>query len=192
MRAAQAISLVERRRGPYRPDLLQRRFEADRPNRKWVTDVTEFKVKGRKLYLSPVLALFNGETVAYETAERPAFELVGKMLKNALSGLGQEDRPLLKSDQGWHYRIPAWTQLLASGSLTQSMSRKGNCLDNTAMKSFIATLKSGFYHPQHFERIKRLRDGINRYARYYNHERIKVKLKGLTPVQYRTQPKLAA
>ncbi len=174
------------------PDLLQRCFNADEPNRKWVTDVTEFNVKGRKLYLSPVLDLYNGEIVAYETAERPAFELVGNMLKKALSGLGRDERPLLHSDQGWHYRIPAWRHLLASRALTQSMSRKGNCLDNAAMESFFATLKSEFFYPQHFEDIEQLRAGIDRYVHYYNHERIKLKLKGLSPVQYRTQPRIAA
>jgi len=174
------------------PNLLQRRFEAQRPNSKWVTDVTEFNVKGRKLYLSPVLDLYNGEILAYETAERPAFELVANMLKKALGRLGAQERPMLHSDQGWLYRIPAWKRLLEGHSLTQSMSRKGNCLDNAPMESFFATLKSEFFHLGKFESVEHLQKGIDRYVHYYNNERIRLKLKGLSPVQYRTQPSTAA
>lgn len=177
--------------GKVAPNVLQRQFQAAAPNQRWVTDVTEFNVRGSKLYLSPVLDLYNGEIVAYEMAERPVFTLVSNMLKKAFKRLGPGEQPLLHSDQGWHYRIPAYRHLLGARSLTQSMSRKGNCLDNAAMESFFATLKSEFFHPNRFQNLDELRKGIQGYVHYYNHERIKLKLKGLSPVQYRTQPSIA-
>lgn len=170
------------------PNLLDRQFEAARPNEKWVTDVTEFNVRGKKLYLSPVMDLYNGEIVTYEMQERPLYSLVGNMLKKALAKLRNGDKaPLMHSDQGWQYQMPAYRQQLARRGLTQSVSRKGNCLDNAAMESFFGTLKSEFFYLNKFTCIDELREGLRRYIRYYNHERIKLKLKGLSPVQYRTQ-----
>ena len=167
-------------------NVLARRFYAERPNEKWVTDVTEFNVRGEKLYLSPVMDLYNGEIVAYETSRRPVFKLVGSMLKRRWLGR-PTDRPVLHSDQGWQYQQPNYRRMLAARSVTQSMSRKGNCLDNAAMESFFGTLKAEFFHLNRFESIEQLQAGIRRYIRYYNHDRIKLKLKGLSPVQYRTQ-----
>lgn len=170
------------------PDRLQRQFHASAANQKWVTDVTEFNVAGKKLYLSPVLDLYNGEIVAFETAERPKFELVSSMLKKALAQLGPNDRPILHSDQGWQYRMPAYQRQLREREIVQSMSRKGNCLDNAAMESFFAVLKTEFFHLNRFGSVDELRRGLKRYIHYYNHDRIKLKLKGLSPVQFRTQP----
>lgn len=132
--------------GQIAPNLVNRDFGAARPNEKWVTDVTEFKVDGNKLYLSPVLDLFNGEIVAYTTARRPLFKMIGTMLKKAFSRLKQNDRPILHSDQGWQYQMDKYRHLLKERAINQSMSRKGNCLDNATMKSFFGTLKSEYFH----------------------------------------------
>ena len=169
-------------------NLLQRKFEAAGANQKWVTDVTEFNVGGEKLYLSPVMDLYNGEIVAFETAKRPAFELVGVMLRNALAKLRADERPILHSDQGWQYRMPAYQRALRDKQVVQSMSRKGNCLDNAAMESFFAVLKSEYFYLNKFSSVDELQTGLRQYIHYYNHDRIKMKLKGLSPVQYRTQP----
>ena len=174
--------------GKIAPDLLQRKFTATRPNEKWVTDVTEFKVGSEKLFLSPVLDLYNGEIVAYEMAKRPVFELVGKMLEKALLRLKKRDKPIVHSDQGWQYQMSQYRALLKKKKLTQSMSRRGNCLDNAAMESFFGTLKSEFFYLNKFASIDELQAGLTHYIHYYNHDRIKLKLKGLSPVQYRTQP----
>lgn len=174
--------------GHVAPDLIQRKFSAERANQKWVTDVTEFSVAGERLYLSPVMDLYNGEIVAFETARRPVFKLVQDMLAKAFDQLGGTERPILHSDQGWQYQMPAWRRMLQSRNITQSMSRKGNCLDNAAIESFFATLKSEFFHPNRFDSISSLRHGVEDYIHYYNNHRIKLKLKGLSPVQYRTQP----
>ncbi len=169
------------------PNVLSRQFQADRPNQKWVTDVTEFNVRGDKLYLSPVMNLYNGEIIACEMQARPHFPLVGNMLRKALAKLTNPDAPVLHSDQGWQYKMPAYRRQLASHGLTQSMSRKGNCLDNAAMERFFGTLKAEFFHLNRFESIDALQAGIRKYIHYDNHERIKLKLKGLSPVMYRTQ-----
>jgi len=169
-------------------NLLGRSFEADRPNQKWVTDVTEFNVAGEKLYLSPILDLYNGEIVAFETARRPEFAMVASMLKKALDKLKGSDRPLLHSDQGWQYQMPPYRHLLQQRLIKQSMSRKGNCLDNATMESFFGTLKSELFYMKKFKSIDQLKKELDEYIHYYNNERIKLKLKGLSPVQYRTQP----
>ncbi|TDW32700.1 putative transposase [Rhizobium azibense] len=170
------------------PDLIQRKFTAEDANQKWVTDVTEFNVAGEKLYLSPVMDLFNGEIIAFETARRPVFKLVETMLSKALDRLGGGEKPILHSDQGWHYQMTAYQRTLEKHDVIQSMSRKGNCLDNAAMESFFAVLKSELFYPTKFASIQSLQSAITDYIHYYNHDRIKMKLKGLSPVQYRTQP----
>lgn len=169
------------------PNILARQFQAERPNQKWVTDVTEFNVRGEKLYLSPVMDLFNGEIVSYTIQKRPQFSLVSDMLKKALAKLCGSDMPLLHSDQGWQYQMQAYRRQLAAHGLTQSMSRKGNCLDNAAMESFFGTLKAEFFYLTRFDNVEQLQNGIRQYIHYYNHHRIKLKLKGLSPVQYRNQ-----
>lgn len=173
--------------GRVAPNLLDRQFEAAGPGQKWVTDVTEFNINGEKLYLSPVMDLYNGEIVAYETRKRPVFSLVSAMLKKAFRRLSPKDKPMLHSDQGWQYQQPAYRHMLAEQGVTQSMSRKANCLDNAAMESFFGTLKAECFHLSPFENIEHLQAAIRQYIHYYNHERIKLKLKGLSPVQYRTQ-----
>jgi putative transposase len=174
--------------GRVAPDLLQRQFWAKRMNQKWATDVTEFNVAGEKLFLSPVMDLHNGEIIAFETARRPIFKLVKDMLDKAVSRLNDKDRPILHSDQGWQYQMPEWSRMLESRNIAASMSRKGNCFDNAAMESFFATLKSEFFYPNRFDSIDSLRQGVEDYIHYYNNDRIRMKLKGLSPVQYRTQP----
>ena len=169
------------------PHLLQRQFQADAPQQKWVTDVTEFNVRGDKLYLSPVMDLYNGEIVAYEVGDKPNFQLVLRMLKKALSKLKGQSTPLLHSDQGWQYQMPAYRRQLADKGVVQSMSRRGNCLDNAAMESFFATVKTELFYMHKFTSIEHLRGELVRYIRYYNHHRIKMKLNGLSPVQFRTQ-----
>lgn len=177
--------------GEASPNTLGRQFDAERPNQKWVTDVTEFKVAGEKLYLSPILDLYNGEIVAYQTATRPRYALVGDMLEQALEQLPADAKPMLHSDQGWHYRYPIYRERLEKAGLEQSMSRKGNCLDNATMESFFGTLKSEYYYRECFESVAQLQAGLDDYIHYYNHDRIKMKLGGMSPVAYRVQSAIA-
>ncbi len=171
--------------GQVAPNLIDRDFGATRPNEKWVTDVTEFKVDGQKLYLSSVMDLFNGEIVAYTTARRPLFKMIGTMLNRAFSRLGPDERPVLHSDQGWQYQMDKYRQRLNDRAITQSMSRKGNCLDNAAMESFFGTLKSEYFYLNKFTSLDDLEIGLRGYIRYYNQDRIRLKLNGLSPIEYR-------
>jgi transposase InsO family protein/Flp pilus assembly protein TadD len=174
--------------GRIAPNVLRRQFDADAPNQKWVTDITEFRVGDQKLYLSPVMDLYNNEIASYEMATRPVFTMVARMLKKAMKRLGPDERPVVHSDQGWHYQMRAYQALLSERNLPQSMSRKGNCHDNATMESFFGTLKSEFFYLNRFESVEALQAGIKKYIHYYNHDRIKMKLNGLSPVMYRTQP----
>jgi transposase InsO family protein len=169
------------------PNCLNRGFTASQANQKWVTDVTEFSVAGKKLYLSPVMDLYNGEIVAYEISRRPDFSLVMSMLKKAARKCSGMDGPLLHSDQGWHYRMQPYRAALARYGMKQSMSRKGNCFDNAAMESFFATLKAEYFHLSAFKDVEQLDAGLKSYIDYYNRHRIKLKLRGMSPVEYRLQ-----
>jgi putative transposase len=156
--------------GKTAPNTLKRRFNAEHPNQKWVTDVTEFNVAGEKLYLSPVLDLYNGEIIAYQTARRPEFSMVSAMLKKAIKKLKKTEAPLLHSDQGWQYQMSAYQRQLQKRGIQQSMSRKGNCLDNAAMESFFGTLKSELFHIQEFASVDNLEIALGEYIRYYNND----------------------
>lgn len=173
--------------GSLAPNVLKRQFKATSLNQKWVTDVTEFRVAGEKLYLSPIMDLFNREIIAYETSTKPV-QIVDEMLQRAVKRLRHKDKPVLHSDQGWQYQMPSYQRLLSKYGVVQSMSRKGNCLDNAAMESFFGTLKAEFFYLQRFTSIDELRNGLKGYIEYYNRDRITLKLKGLSPVEYRTQP----
>jgi putative transposase len=173
-------------------NLLQRQFVADAPNVKWVTDVTEFKCDNQKLYLSPVLDLYNGEIIAYEMNTRPKFTLVSKMIEKAFTKLAPQDKPLLHSDQGWHYRMKQYCAVLAKRGVQQSMSRKANCYDNAVMENFFGILKSEMFYKQKFANIDKLRRAIRQYIDYYNNDRIKSKLDRLSPVKYRLKHAMAA
>ena len=172
--------------GKAAPNILSRDFNALRTNEKWVTDVTEFSVQGKKLYLSPVLDLFNREIISCSLSERPVMEMVNTMLHDAFSKLGPEATPLLHSDQGWQYRMAGYQAKLKEQRMTQSMSRKGNCLDNAVMENCFGTLKSECFYLNRFSDLNELRKAIEDYIHYYNNERISLKLKGLSPVEYRT------
>lgn len=172
--------------GKIAPNILNRGFHASKPNEKWVTDITEFKLFGEKLYLSPMLDLFNGEIIAYSLESRPVYALVSTMLERAFEHLDAGDTLLIHTDQGWHYQMRQYRQALAERGITQSMSNKGNCYDNAVMENFFGILKSEFLYIQEFENIQQFQEELKKYIDYYNHNRIKAKLKGMSPVQYRT------
>lgn len=171
--------------GVVAPNLLERNFDAEAPNQKWATDVTEFKVGSEKLYLSTVKDLCTREIVAHEMSLRPTMQLVVSMLKKALATLRQGETPTMHSDQGWHYQMSEYRNLLSDHNVVQSMSRKGNCLDNASMESFFAVLKTECFHRQSFPDAKALRATIDEYIGYYNTKRISTALGGLTPLQCR-------
>lgn len=171
--------------GKIAPNILNRHFKAEAPNEKWVTDITEFKLFGEKLYLSPVLDLFNGEIITYTIGSRPTYSLVSEMLEKALERLPEEHQLLMHSDQGWHYQMKPYRDALQSRDIVQSMSRKGNCHDNSVMENFFGIMKSEFLYLKEFENVEQFKEELKKYINYYNTKRIKAKLK-MSPVQYRT------
>ena len=171
-------------------NLIQRQFEADKPMEKCYTDVTEFAIpaSAQKLYLSPVLDGFNSEIIAYNLSTSPNLEQVKTMLEQAFTEKRYENT-ILHSDQGWQYQHDSYHQFLESKGIQASMSRKGNSPDNGMMESFFGILKSEMFYgyEKSFQSLKQLEQAIVDYIDYYNNKRIKVKLKGLSPVQYRTK-----
>ena len=154
---------------------------------KWVTDVTEFALFGQKLYLSPILDLYSSDLVAYTISERPVLPMVTSMVEKAIAVLPPGAEPILHSDQGWHYQNKRYQRLLADNHIRQSMSRKGNCLDNAVMENFFGLLKSELLYLQSFNSIEHFKTELSDYLHYYNFCRIKTKLKGLTPAVHRLQ-----
>jgi putative transposase len=173
--------------GRVAPNRLNRHFKAVKPNTKWATDITQFEVKGQKLYLSPILDLYNSEIVSYSLSKTPDFQLVMDMLRQAFQKIPDRGPLMLHSDQGWHYRMKGYQRTLKQNGITQSMSRKGNCYDNCVIENFFGLLKTEFFHNQSFTSVEHFQKELDQYIDYYNNSRIKVKLKGLSPVQFRTQ-----
>lgn len=129
--------------------------------------------------------LYNGEIIAYNLSARSLPTIVHTMLTDALKRLAKDEHPMLHSDQGWQYQMSRWQRWLKDSGIVQSMSRRGNCLDNAAIESFFGTLKAECYYLNEYESVEHLRQDIVKYIDYYNHMRIKEKLGGLSPVQYR-------
>ena len=171
-------------------NLIQRQFEASKPMEKCYTDVTEFTIpaSSQKLYLSPVLDGFNSEIVAYNLSTSPNLEQVKAMLDQAF-GEEHYENTILHSDQGWQYQHDFYHRFLEGKEIQPSMSRKGNSPDNGMMESFFGILKSEMFYgyEKTFKSLNQLEQAIVDYIDYYNNKRIKVKLKGFSPVQYRTK-----
>ncbi|MGM9670490.1 MAG: IS3 family transposase [Oscillospiraceae bacterium] len=173
--------------GKVAPNLLNRDFHAEKPNQKWVTDVTEFSLFGEKLYLSPILDLCSRDLVSYAISDRPVLNMVTTMLNEAFEKIPDGTGLILHSDQGWQYQHKQYQRMLQKKGIRQSMSRKGNCLDNAVMESFFGLLKSELLYLQEFESMEHFKQELIEYLDYYNNHRIKAKLKGLPPAIHRQQ-----
>ena len=171
-------------------NLIQGQFEGSKTMKKCYTDVTEFAIPAstQKLYLSPVLDGFNSEIIAYNLSTSPNLEQVKSMLEQAFTEKYYENT-ILHSDQGWQYQHDSYHQFLEGKGIQASMSRKGNSQDNGMMESFFGILKSEMFYgyEKTFKSLNQLEQAIVDYIDYYNNKRIKVKLKGLSLVQYRTK-----
>ena len=171
--------------GKIAPNLLNRNFHSNKPLYKLVTDVTEFSLFGQKRYLSPVLDLFNGEIVCYTLYERPVLDMVIEMERELVRHKGIAEGAILHSDQGWQYQHKSYQQILTDNGIRQSMSRKGNCLDNSVMENFFGLLKSELLYLRDFKSIEEFEKELHQYISYYNKVRIKSRLCGKSPIQYR-------
>lgn len=174
---------------------LARRFNTPIPLQKVVTDITEFKCLGEeKLYLNPILDLYNGEILAFGIKKRPTLDLVMDPLKETMEIIKNHAtyRTTIHSDQGWHYQHNRWVKTLKANKVFQSMSRKATCADNASMENFFGILKQEMYYGEELVDYEELKRRIEEYIYWYNHVRSKVKLTGLSPVEYRTQSSQSA
>jgi len=171
--------------GRIAPNLLERDFKADKPNEKWATDVTEFALFGIKLYLSPIIDLFNGEVVAYNLSRHPNLMQITDMLNKAFAKIPDNTNLILHSDQGWQYQHKNYQQMLKDKGIRQSMSRKGNCLDNACAENFFSLLKTELLYLQEFISVEHFIAELHEYIAWYNEKRIKLRLNGMSPTQYR-------
>ena len=167
----------------------KRDFSTTACNQKWTTDVSEFKTPHGKLYLSPILDMHNDEIVSYDISVSPNYSQIKNMLDIAFSKYPDLNGLIFHSDQGWQYQMAHYHKTLKEHGITQSMSRKGNCLDNCVMENFFGKMKNEMFygHEYEFESLEQLKEEMEKYIEYYNTKRIKVKLKGLTPLQVRNQ-----
>ena len=166
-----------------------RDFSTTDVNEKWTTDVSEFHIAAGKLYLSPILDMHNREIVSYNISRSPSYVQIKDMLNKAFNKYDDLSNLIFHSDQGWQYQMHHYHKVLKEKGISQSMSRKGNCLDNSPMENFFGKMKNEMFygHEFEFETLEQLQKAMEEYIDYYNNERIQVKLKGLTPCQARNQ-----
>ena len=176
--------------GKIADNLLKRDFTASKPYEKLTTDVTEFKIGSDKVYLSPVMDLYNREIISYSISQSPNLWQIREMLDGLFRKLPENATPLFHPDQGWQYQHAEYQRLLNEHNITQSMSRKGNCMDNGAMENFFGRLKVEMYYGEKFESVGEFIKELKEYIDYYNNDRISMKLNGMSPVQYRTHYQL--
>lgn len=168
-------------------NVLGRNFTPGQSNKAWASDVTEFRVAGTKVYLSPIMDLHDRSIVAHELSTSPSTAFTSRSLNNAITRHQPAEGLIVHTDQGFHYQHHSWRQLIESVRGVQSMSRKGNCYDNAVMENFFGHLKSEMYHGERYTSVAEFRLAIDDYIYWYNNHRLQQQFKGLTPMQYRNQ-----
>ena len=175
-------------------NIVQRDFHAGAPSGKWLTDITEFQIPAGKAYLSPMVDCFDGMVVSWTIGTSPDAQLVNGMLDLAITTLGSDEKPIVHSDRGSHYRWPGWIQRMEDAELTRSMSKKACTADNAACEGFFGRLKTEMFYNRSWQGVtmEQFIECVNEYIRWYNEKRIKISLGGLSPVEYRVRLGLAA
>ena len=187
--------------GKVAPNRIKRHFRTSIPYQKITTDTTEFNYyvtdyQGRllthKLYLDPFMDMYNGEIISYGISKTPSAENIMEALDNAIKLTAScQYRRTFHSDQGWAYQMKSYTNKLKEEGIFQSMSRKGNCHDNSVMENFFGLLKQEIYYGKTYYSYGELKQSIEDYIKYYNEKRIKERLGWLSPVQYRRRHSVA-
>lgn len=187
--------------GKVAPNRIRRHFNTCIPHQKITTDTTEFKYyeidgQGRmtmhKLYLDPFMDMYNGEILSYGISKTPSAVNVMTALEAAIKITADcRYRRTFHSDQGWAYQMKAYVRRLKDERIFQSMSRKGNCHDNSVMENFFGLLKQEIYYGTTYCSYDELKKAIENYIIYYNEKRIKERLGWLSPVQYRLRHSVA-
>ena len=171
--------------GKIAPNILDRDFSTNGPNQKWTTDVTQVCIHDVKTYLSPILDMYNGEIISYTISRSPDLKMAIDMLRSAFKTRKDIDGLIMHSDQGWHYQHNQYQTMLKKHGVIQSMSRKGNCLDNSMMENFFGLMKNELLYVNDFDSIDEFEIALKEYIDWFNNKRIKLRLNGMSPVQYR-------
>lgn len=173
---------------PAVPNIIKRNFKTDRPNKLWLTDITEFSIRESKVYLSPMIDCFDGSVVSFTIGTSPNKELVNTMLNEAITTLEKDEKPIIHTDRGGHYRWPEWIDIMNNSNLTRSMSKKGCSPDNSACEGFFGRLKNEFFYNKNWNNcsVKEFISKLNNYINWYNNKRIKISLGSLSPMEYRS------
>ena len=164
-----------------------RDFDTSKPNEKWTTDVSEFKCGQGKLYLSPIMDMYDGYIVSYDISISPDFAQTKRMIDEAFDKYPDLKGLIFHSDQGWQYQMKPYQKWLEDKGILQSFSRKGNCMDNSLMENFFGIMKNEMYYGYEFKTLEELKKAMEEYIAYYNTERINIKRKGLSPLAFRQQ-----
>ena len=173
--------------GKVAENIVNRDFSTTAPLQKWTTDVSQFNFSWGKCYLSPILDMNTNEIVAYDLALRPNLEQISRILEKAFKKFTNLSGLILHSDQGWQYQHKYFRRTLKEHGIIQSMSRKGNCYDNSVMETFFGRLKTEIYYgfEREYSSFNAFAAAIEEYINYYNNKRIQAKTKWMPPVKYR-------
>lgn len=179
---------------PAPENLINRDFHAAAPNEKWLTDITEFRIRAGKVHLSPVIDCFDGLAISWAIGTRPDAGLVNTMLDAAIGTITDtNEQPIVHTDRGAHYRWPGWLKRVDAAKLIRSMSRKASSQDNAACEGFFGRLKTEFFYPRNWQNVSvaQFIQELDDYIRWYNESRIKMSLGGRSPADYRKSLGLA-
>jgi len=171
--------------GKIAPNILNRNFKADKPNQKWVTDISEISFCGQKTYLSVILDLYNREIISYDLNDHANMMQINHTLEQAFRKIPDNTKLILHSDQGWQYQQKPYQNKLKAKGIRQSMSRKANCHDNAVVENFFSILKTELLYIRKFTSMEEMKRELIHYIEYYNNDRIKHSLNWLSPVNYR-------
>ena len=173
--------------GKIAPNIIDRDFTATAPLQKWTTDVSQFNFSWGKCYLSPILDMYTNEVISYDLSTSPNLNQVSNMLAKAFKKFNSLEGLIFHSDQGWQYQHQHYRQELKNRGIIQSMSRRGNCIDNCIMETFFGRMKNEMYYgcEKDYDSFEIFSNAVDEYIRYYNNERIQRKTKWMPPVKYR-------
>ena len=173
--------------GKVADNLINRDFSATKPLQKWTTDVSQFSFPWGKCYLSPILDMHTNEVISYDLSPSPNMEQIRRMLEKGLSRFSSLNGLIFHSDQGWQYQHAYFRKTIEAHGIIQSMSRKGNCYDNSIMETFFGRLKNEMFYgcEKDYRSYEEFSAAMSRYIEYYNNERIQAKTKWMPPAKYR-------
>ena len=168
-------------------NVIDRDFSTKAPLEKWTTDVSQFNLSWGKCYISPILDMNTNEVISYDLSRSPNLDQVRRMLDGAFEKFPDVSGLIMHSDQGWQYRHEYYRNTLKEHGIIQSMSRKGNCYDNSIMETFFGRLKNEMFYgyEKDYTSFEQFSDAVREYICYYNNERIQAKTKWMPPVKYR-------